>query len=523
MLQFLMQPATWANCLKSPFFLTCLRTCLLSQVVLQMCSGLKVCWRRYTPYEDDPYLSKMGAPPVADPGPAHVHTGPMVPGQGKAAREQPELSPVPEVINTGFASIDSKQKASQLFSIPARLTKDADERAQAADTLTAEPPRRKKKEERSLPPRLKPPAGKQQRPGQPATDSSLLSRPEALAQASAPHSPHPDPPSGTLQQALPPGSAPAPAKDPEAPQQATESSPQQPGTQPVLSLPAADAAAAPAPAAAVAPSPPAQTAPEASPVKPYFPAFGSLIPPAPEDSFWQSAPAVGSGDHQRRVETLEAGQDLQQHGGATDALFSAQAGDAADTDFWASAGQHADIAMQQPEWSSVHLEGQEGQIKEMQNDEWQHQPLQESVLPESHTTSKPGSNSILSDLADAANMTGASFQGSSTLTHHQPGPLPGSSTRHAPSSGQHVESEPASSSNPVVSNGEDSTAPPQGAQEQQPSVFTQASNPFGLADNSYSSPLNQYTGAFPSGQDEDSSFFEGLGAPGNATILICAE
>lgn len=444
---------------------------------------------------------------------------PAVPGQGKAAREQPELSPVPEVINTGFASIDSKQKASQLFSIPARLTKDADERAQAADKPTAEAPRRKKKEEGSLPPRLKPPAGKQQGPGQPAPVSSQSPTPEALPQASDALAPHPDPPSSTPQRALPLGSALAPAKDPKAPQQMIDSSLLRPGSQPALSMPAGDAAAAPGSVAAVAPSPPVQTIPEASPVKPYFPAFGSLIAPAPEDSFWQSVPAAGIEDSQRRKETLEAGQDTQQHDAATDAFFSASAGDAADTDFWASAGQHAETAMQQPELSSVHLAEQEGGSKETWNDEQQRQPLQHSIVPDSHTVSEPGGNSVVSHIVDAADMTDASFQGSSTLTHHQPGPLPGLSTMHVPSSGQHAEPEPASSSNPVARKGEDNTAPPQAAQEQQASVIAPSSNPFGLAGDSYSSPLDQYAGAFTSGQDEDTSFFEGLGAPGNATTV----
>ena len=464
-------------------------------------------WRRYPPYEDDPYLPKMGAPPVADPVPAHVYTIPTVLGQGKAAREQVELSPVREVINTGFASIDSKQKASQLFSIPARLSKGAAEGAQTADKPAAEAPRRKKKEEGSLPPMLKPPAGKQPGPEQPAVASS--NAPTTLSGKG-------DLRSSTESQALPLGGALASGKIPAAAsQQMTDSSSQQPGSQSALSIPSAppgDAAADLVSVDVPAPSLPAQTTPEAPPVKPYFPAFGSLIPPVPEDSFWQSAPAAGSEEIHTTSKIQEAGnvQCTQLHAPATYMPPSAPAGDPADTDFWASAGQHAETAMQQPDLSSMHHEGHATHSKEAESDQHQHWPPPAPDLPRS---SAPDSESR--HFNDSTSMTDASFQGSSAFTHDQAGSRPGPSTDPVPSSVQHVEPEPANSSTLVMHPVEDGIAPPQGAEEQQAPIVAQVADPFGLADGGYISPLDQCASPFPSGQDEDTSFFEGLGAPGN--------
>ena len=458
----------------------------------------------------------MGAPAVADAVPAHVYTVPAVPGQGKAAREQPELSPVPEVINTGFASIDSKQKASQRFSIPARLSKGADEEeAQPADEPAAEAPRRKKKEEGSLPSRLKPPSGKQQEPGQPAAVSSIIQNPEALPQASMPLSTHPDPPASTPQEMPPLGNAQAPPKEPALPQQVADASLQLPASQPGLRIASAapgNAAAAPESVEVPAPSLPVQAAPEAPPVKPYFPAFGSLIPPVPEDSFWQSAPATSNAETQGSVETSKAEQGTQLHGVANAGPFSSPIDDAADSDFWASAGQHAESAMQQPELSSLHPEQQDKQSRE----EGREQQLPQGTVPDLPNSSAPG-DSEHTGVMESATMTDASFPGSSNHTHQQLGPLPGPSTTHAPLISQHVDPAPAGST-VEASNHEHSTAPLPGAQEQQAPIF--AENPFGPADASYGFTGDQFSSPFPSGQDDDASFFEELGAPGNAAILV---
>ena len=462
----------------------------------------------------------MGAPLVADPVPA-------VPGQGKAAREQPELSPAPEVINTGFASIDSKQKASQLFSIPARLSKDADkeEDTQPADKPAAEAPRRKKKEEGSLPSRLKPPAGKQQQPGQLAAVSRLPPRPEALPQAPAPLNTHPDPPMSTLQEAAPLGSAHAPLREPSVPQQQLADALQLPGSQPALSIalaPSGDDAAAVAGAVDLpAPSLAAQTASEAPSVKPYFPAFGSLIPPVPEDSFWQSAPATSNAETEGSIETSKAEQGMQLPLPlASDGPFSSPIDDAADTVFWSSAGQHAKSAMQQPELSSLHPEEQFKHSRDEGNAQQQQQqppPLQQSSVPD-----LPNSNAPVDTLhtppVESASMTDPSFQRSSSYTTQQPGPLTGPSTIHAPSSSQHGKPEPASSSTVEFSNHEDSAAPLLGPQEQQAPIF--AENSFGPEDAPYDFAVDQFSSPFPSGQDDDASFFEELGAPGNVANVI---
>ena len=459
---------------------------------------------------------------MADPVPAHGYTIPTGLGQGKAAREQLELSPVPEVINTGFASIDSKQKASQLFSIPARLSKGADEGAQAADQPAAEAPRRRKKEDGSLPPRLKPPTGKQPGPEQPAVAPSPSPRSEAQDPITL--SSKEDLPSKAQLQPLPLGGALASGKISAASQQMTDASLQQPGTQAALSIPSAplrDAAAGPVSVDVPAPSLPAQTTPEASPVKPYFPAFGSLIPPVPEDSFWQSAPAAGSEEIHTVYETQEADnvQHTQFHASATYTPSLVPAGDPADTDFWASAGQHAESAMQQPDLSSMHHEAQAIQSNEAGSDQHQHWPSQHSVAPKLPRSSMPGSGAQHSPNFYSADMTDASLQGSISFTHDQPGSVPGPTTDDVPSSGQHEEPTPASSSTLVMHPIEDRTAPPQGAQEQQAPLFAEAANPFGLADDSYTSPLDQYASPFPAGQDEDTSFFEGLGAPGKDCVF----
>ena len=478
-------------------------------------------WCRYTPYEGEPYLPALGAPPIADAVTAHAYAAPALPGQGKAAREPLELSPVPEVINTGFASIDSKQKASQRFSIPALLSQGAAPGPPPAEEPAAQAPRRKKKEEGSMPPRLKPPAGKVSGPEQSAVLSGPSLGPEASSQPPVHLSGKDEPPPGTQRPALPPGSAPASGKDSTESGNGIPPSLQLPGSQPALSVPLASpdkAAADPGSVDASPPSLQAQASSEAAPTRPYFPAFGSLIPPVPEDSAWHSAPAAAGEDGQT-ASNDRAGhlQDMQLHGPATDMPADGPAGDAADTDFWASAGAHAEAAMQQPGLS--HLDLEETYSKEERAEHQQQQPVQDSARLDLANSDVPAGDATHHHLNDAVGTAVASFQGSSAQIDHQPGFAPGPSSDRMPSFGQHVEPDITSSGVLVTGHGEDSRAPPQRAQEQQAPTFEPASNPFGASDESHDATLDPFASSFPAGQDEDTSFFEGLGGPGNARTL----
>jgi len=533
----------------------------------------------------------MGAPPAADRVSAPIYPVPAAPGPGKAGRDQPELSPVPEVIDTGFASIDSKQKASQLFNIPARLSEGSNEGAQFADRSTAEArlnsldsmqkasqlfnmqarlseasdegtqaagrpaaeaPRRKKKEEGRMPPRVKPTAGTQ-RAETAAPAPCILPNPVALPQPIAALSGRDTSRSGAQQQALPFGSSLATGKEATASEQTT--GPFSGAPVPCFQLPdhhtfagtsspPKGASAAPESDQAPVPTMPEQESAEAASIRPHFPAFGSLIPPAPEDSFWQSAATGGSEQLVTDTETARDGtvpnpqlQDL-----ANDMPFSAPAGKPADTDFWASAGEKGEATSHQTELLQVH----QTPYTEQQNEGAQQhqQPAEHTDMPALSSNAAAGSSSCerqgledsfrpMSDsnpvgLDESLRPMPDSRQSSSPHAQHHASsePLPGdahaASVSQLQSDDRHAQPELADRNMAEASHSENSSAHPQGAMEQPAPVFAQALYPFGAADVNHQSPSEQCASPFPSGQDEDTSFFEGLGVPGTTLHMLCS-
>lgn len=455
--------------------------------ILNECAILRCC--RYTPYEQDPYLQLMHAP-AADPVPARVRPVPAVPAPGKAG--QPELSPVPEVIDTGFASIDSKQKASQLFKQPARASGGAEEgalsalapsaQATSAEAPLVEGPRRKKKEEGSAGPCKKPSGGPVQGTQQPAASRALAApavappQPPVMQHAKEAAVTSPQQQESLLGSTL--GRAAESEQGPSLPM--PRASPQSKVTSQEALVPALEphgSAGALGTSTALqgdlggvlaavdvsAPSQPSLKSPEAATPPPYLPPFGSVIAPAPEDEFWRPAAEI---DGTANAADSAFNEHLQDSNACLD--FPAPAGEAADTDLWASVGQ-----IQQP-----------GPVAAPQPSAFEQQQR-----PQQDVVNQPMP-------PDAA--TG-SLQAPSTaeVSYSAPPPQPALAQSQAAEAGLR----------------EEGKGFPQDALGGQ-SAFPEASDPLSTtADMGFAAP-DPFASSFPSGQDEDTSFFDELGAPG---------
>lgn len=487
----------------------------------------------------------MGAP-AADPVAAHPRAAPAAPGPGRAGRDQPELSPVPEAIDTGFASIDSKQKASQLFNLPARVSEGGVEGGKPADVLPADPPRRKKKVEGSLTPRVQPPEGPFLGADHSAPAPTALPRPEGLPQPAAPDSTGSGAfPSAVVQEvpfsgvpasggeagqpaALPP---PLASEQPEGPIGESHAAMPQPershaglDTSP---LPGAetgmgDTTAAGKPFEVPILSMPAQGSHEAAPLPPYLPAFGSVIAPAPDNTFWQGTAEAAMADPSHEAQ-LQAAFPQTSDG---DGPFGAPAGTIADSDFWASAGAHEGPVLQQYEpLIAPQPPAEEQQPAHQQSEQQYPEPPQQSNVP----------SSLLSAVMTGAG--GTSQHGLGALpepeserlakkshTEQQPTPAPqAAGIQLFQSTGEISSSRPQAQ--PQLEHGGIAEARQaggmeeslQGAEEQPftASAPAEAYSMSGGPTGDSEAHLDPFASPFPSGQDEDTSFFEGLGSPGS--------
>ena len=448
---------------------------------MNKCAKLRCC--RYTPYEQDPYLQLMHAP-TAEPVPAHPRAVPAVPAPGKAG--QPELSPVPEVIETGFASIDSKQKASQLFKQPARANGGAEGGAVSAQATSAEAPiveapKRKKKEEGSAGPCRKPSGGLVQGAQRPVVSSALAApavappQPPVMQHANEAAVTSPQQQESLLGSTLGPAaeseqdpSLPMPGASPQSKvtsQEALVPASEPNGSQGASGTSTAlqgDLGGVPAAVDESAPSQPSLKSPEAANLPPYLPPFGSVIAPAPEDEFWR--PAVENYGTANAADSASDGHLQDSNAGLE---FSAPAGEAADTDFWASVGQ-----IQQP-----------GPVAAPQPSAFEQQQR-----PQQDVVDQP----MPPDAATASLLAPSTAE----VSHSTPPPQRALAQSQAAEAGLR----------------EEGRGIPQDALGGQ-SAFPEASDPFSTTDMGFAAP-DPFASSFPSGQDEDTSFFDELGAPG---------
>ena len=504
-------------------------------------------WRRYTPYEEDPYLRMLGAPAV-DPAIPLPRAAPIVPGQPKATRDQPELSQAPEPVDTGFASIDSKHKASQLFQLPAKpgaalehgpltadrpalLTQPPVKPAEASqrDPAAAEVPRRKKKVDGGLAyrprPMTEPHKALEQAPGL----SSAVQGPETSAHPSLPQPrkaealPEPAQPfrpqdrqadafTGSAQQAvlldssaLPGEPQPGPALPPPLASEQQHLPIQEPISsteQPQSAHSAVDPSTAMAEAAGLFGGAPQLDGLATAAVPP---AFGSVISPAPEDNFWQRGDLPAESHGQKSAEgPLPADQV---HGKLLESAhagtpFPAAAGETVDMDFWTSAGDFGGPSVQPSEPTAV----PEPDYSEPADRRIPADPTSGSVQEHDYgKATGPDSEGMqhdpysqhqaASDHAAAGLMNTSSHrQASAHRQSPQPSLAPGDA---APARKQAEEGLPCT---------QDS-----GVQQDPSSAPAQATDVFNTADVGSSGARHSFGSAFPVAPDKDSSFFEGLG------------
>ena len=511
-------------------------------------------WRRYTPYEEDPYLRMMGAPAV-DPVVPLPRAAPTVPGQPKATRDQPELSQAPEPVDTGFASIDSKHKASQLFQLPAKPgvalehgpltanrpalpTQPAVKPAELSqrDPAAAEVPRRKKKVDGGLAYRPRPKTEPQKAPEQAPALSSAVPGPEtrahpvlpqpreaeALREAAQPSKPQDrqgDAFTGSAQQAvlldssaLPGEPQPGPALPPPLPSEQQHLPIQEPITsseqpQSAHSAVALSTARAEADGLFGDMSQRDVLATGAVP-----PAFGSVISPALEDNFWQRGDVPAGSHGQEPAEgPLPAdhlhGEALEsEHAGTP---FPAADGETADMDFWTSPGDFGGPSVQpsgptavpEPDYSEhkpadwhIHADPTSSSAQEHGYEEAAGPDL-EGVQHDPYSQHQAAAEHAVAGLVD----TSSQEQASAHSQHLQPSLAPGDA---APARQQDEEGLPFP---------QDS-----GVQQDPSNTPAQAPDVFNTADVGSSGARHSFGSAFPVAPDEDSSFFEGLGGPGTS-------
>lgn len=505
--------------------------------------------RRYTPYEEEPYLRMLGAPAV-DPVVPLPRAAPIVPGQPKATRDQPELSQAPEPMDTGFASIDSKHKASQLFQLPAKpgvalehgpltaerpapLTQPPAHPAELSqgDPAAAEVPRRKKKVDGGLAyrprPKTEPQKALEQAPALPSAaqgpDSSAhpsLPQPrkaEALPEATQPVRP-PDrqanASTGSAQQAVHLDSSALPGEPqpgPTLPLPLASEQKHLPIQEPIRSSEQPQSAhSAVALSTAIAEADglfgdvPQRDGPATVAVPP---AFGSVISPAPEDNFWQRGDVpAGPHGHEPMEGPLPADQV---HGEALESAhagmpFPAAAGETVDMDFWTSAGDFGGppvqasepTAVPEPDYSEPadwHIPADPTSTSVQVHDygEATESDL-EGMQHHPYSEHQAASEYAAAGLID----TSSQEQASAHSQHLQPSLAPGGA---APARQQDEEGLPGT---------QDS-----GVRQDPCSAPAQASNVFDTADVGSSGARHSFGSAFPVAPDEDSSFFEGLGGP----------